>query len=159
MLAYLPTLQRVQVLDESVEYVPASHAIQEAKDNAPGVRECLPAEHGVQEEDDETEKLPATHAVQAVDELAYVPALHCKHPDEPTPSLYLPEAHPSHLQPLDLPANPRNENPALQLQSVDPSLPADEIESTGQLTQVLAPDSENVPFEQLTQPPGPKTCL
>jgi len=158
MLMNLPALHRVQVLDETVEYVPASHAMQVAKDNAPGVRECLPAEHGVQVDDDETENVPATHVVQAVDELEYVPALHCKHPDEPSAPLYVPEVHLSHLQPLE-PANPKNENPALQLQSLNPSLPAGELESAGQLTHVLAPDSENAPLEQLGQPAGPKKCL
>ena len=52
-----------------------------------------------------------------------------------------------------------DENPALHMQSLKPSLPAGELEPAGQLTHVLAPEDEKVPGGQTAQDTEPSEAL
>ena len=51
------------------------------------------------------------------------------------------------------------ENPALHLQSLTPSLPEGESEPSGQLRHVVEPDVEYLPARQLIQPAEPSKDL
>ena len=111
---YLPALQSLQsevvVLPSCSEYLPASHATQSELRLLPSVAENVPAAQSrhvsADTADTDSEYFPAPHKVHAEAETApvdakYLPDPQLVHPPSPTPALYLPSAHPTHV-PLTL---------------------------------------------------------